>query len=178
MDRSHHYGPGPWIEGGGRADWTSVYYHNADTLGIGFDRTASGSNAVAQYFPPLRERFASRETTADSLLLWFHRVGWDERLRSGRTLWEELVDRYHDGVRTVRWMRQSWTGLEGKIDEERFHDVEAFLRIQEKEARWWRDASILYFQTFSRRAIPEGYELPEYPLEYYLSIRSRYVPGI
>ncbi|MFN4161326.1 MAG: alpha-glucuronidase family glycosyl hydrolase, partial [Stenotrophomonas sp.] len=51
MARGHHYGPGPWVDGGPRADWTSVYYHRADRDGIGFDRTARGSNAVGQYAP-------------------------------------------------------------------------------------------------------------------------------
>src|SRR5213078_1013688 len=64
MARGHHYGPGPWVSAG-RADWTSVYFHRADTLGIGFDRTATGSNAVAQYFAPVRERFASRDSVPD-----------------------------------------------------------------------------------------------------------------
>lgn len=178
MARGHHYGPGPWVEGGPRADWTSVYYHRADTLGIGFDRTASGSNAVEQYAPPLREQFADRDSVPDELLLWFHRVRWDERMRSGRTLWEELVHRYHAGVDTVRGMQRTWDSLEGPIDEPRFRDVQAFLRIQEKEAVWWRDASIAYFQTFSRMPIPDGYEPPAHPLEHYRSIESRFVPGI
>lgn len=178
MARGHHYGPGPWVEGGPRADWTSVYYHRADTLGIGFDRTASGSNAVEQYAPPLHEQFADRDSVPDELLLWFHRVRWDERMRSGRTLWEELVHRYHAGVDTVRGMQRTWDSLEGRIDEPRFRDVQAFLRIQEKEAVWWRDASIAYFQTFSRMPIPDGYEPPAHPLEHYRSIESRFVPGI
>lgn len=177
MARGHHYGPGPWVEGGPRADWTSVYYHRADTLGIGFDRTAAGSNAVSQYSSPLRERFADRDSVPDELLLWFHRVRWDERLRSGRTLWEELVHRYHAGVDTVRSMRRTWDSLEGKIDERRFRDVQAFLRIQEKEAVWWRDASLAYFQTFSRMPIPDGYEPPAHSLEHYMSVQSRFVPG-
>jgi alpha-glucuronidase len=176
MARNHHYGPGPWVSGGPRADWTSVYYHRADTLGIGFDRSPTGSNAVAQYFSPLREHYGNRKTVPDSLLLWFHRVGWDERMRSGRTLWEELLHRYQTGVDSVRQMQKIWSTLQGKIDEERFHDVEAFLKIQEKEARWWRDASVLYFQTFSRRPLPAGYERPEHALEYYMSIVSRF-PG-
>src|SRR5690606_2043496 len=72
MGRSHHYGPAPWVTGG-RADWTSLYYHRADTLAVGFDRTATGSNAVEQYFPAVRDQFASRETVPDELLLWLHR---------------------------------------------------------------------------------------------------------
>ena len=45
MARGPHYGPGPWVSGGPRADWTSVYYNRADSQGIGFDRTSRGSNA-------------------------------------------------------------------------------------------------------------------------------------
>ena len=59
MGRSHHYGPGPWVKGGERADWTSVYYAKAGADGVGFDRTAKGSNAVAQYAPPVGACFAN-----------------------------------------------------------------------------------------------------------------------
>jgi alpha-glucuronidase len=173
MGEGHHYGPAPWVAvrgGRGRADWTSVYYHRADTLGVGFDRTASGSDAVGQYFPPVRDRFARRATVPDSLLLWFHRVRWDERMRSGRTLWEELLARYQAGVDTVRWMRRTWDGLAGRIDAERFRDVQAKLAVQEKEAKWWRDASVLYFQGFSRLPLPPGYEAPARALDHYMKL--------
>jgi alpha-glucuronidase len=176
MGRGHHYGPGPWVTGG-RPDWTSVYYHRADSTGIGFDRSETGSNAVAQYFPPVRDRFASRETVPDSLLLFFHRVRWDERLHTGRMLWDELVHRYHTGVDSVRAMQRTWESLRGRIDDRRFEDVSAFLRIQEMEAVWWRDASILYFQTFSGMPIPEVYERPEHTLDYYRSLVFPYAPG-
>jgi alpha-glucuronidase len=170
MATGHHYGPGPWADGG-RPDWTPSYYHRADTIGIGFDRTAAGSNAVAQYFPPVRDRYASRATVPDSLLLWFHHVRWGERLRSGRTLWEELVLRYSAGVDSVRSMQSSWRTLRDKIDSARFRNVDDFLTIQQKEARWWRDASLQYFQTFARKPVPAGYEAPLHPLEYYLRLR-------
>jgi alpha-glucuronidase len=169
MARGHHYGPGPWVTGG-REDWTSVYYHRADSFAIGFDRTASGSNAAAQYSAPVHARFANRDSVPESLLLWFHRVPWIERLRSGRTLWDELVEHYNAGVDTVRWMRETWNALEGRIDDNRFRRVAAFLRIQEKEAEWWRDASISYFQTFSGMPIPAGYPKPAHPLDFYRSL--------
>ena len=170
MAAGHHYGPGPWVARG-RADWTSVYYHRADTFGIGFDRTASGSGALEQYFPPVRRRWASRDSVPDALLLWFHRVQWSERLRSGRTLWEELVHEYSAGVDSARSLARQWSALEGSIDEARFHDVAAFLAIQEREARWWRDAAIAYFQTFARRPVPAGYTPPAHPLEYYVRLQ-------
>lgn len=177
MAEGHHYGPGPWVDGGPRADWTSVYYHRADANGIGFDRTPTGSNAVGQYCPPLRERLASLATVPESLLLWFHHVPWDHRLRSGRTLWDELVVRYDAGVDYVKGMRTSWRSLEGRIDPERFAEVGAFLGIQEREARWWRDASIAYFRTFSKRPLPDGHAPPPHALEHYRAIEWRYAPG-
>jgi alpha-glucuronidase len=80
-------------------------------------------------------------------------------------------------VDSVRAMQRAWDALEGRVDADRFAETQAFLRIQEQEARWWRDASILYFQTFSRMPIPEGYERPEHTLEHYRSIVNRYVTG-
>ena len=172
MARGHHYGPGPWVTGG-RADQTSVYFNRADSIGLGFDRTATGSNAVRQYLPPLRERFASRDSVPAELLLWFHHVGWRERLRSGRTLWEELLGHYQAGVDSVRWMQRTWDGLEmsGLVDADRFRRVQGFLRIQEAEARWWRDASVLYWQSFSHLPLPPGYEQPAHSLDWYRQLR-------
>jgi alpha-glucuronidase len=178
MARSHHYGPGPWVTGGPRADWTSLYYHRADSAGVGFDRTQSGSNAVSQYFPPVAAIFGSRERVPEKFLLWFHRVPWRERTLSGRTLWDELLVRYQRGVDTVRGMQATWASLSAHVDAERHAQVSAFLRIQEQEARWWRDASVLYFQTFSRMPVPQGYEKPEHDLEYYMKLDKKYVPGI
>ncbi len=177
MARGHHHGPGPWVSGGPRADWTSVYYHRADAAGIGFDRTASGSNAASQYFPPLPESFASLATVPEKYLLFFHHLPWSHRMASGRTLWEELVRRYYGGVETVRRMQATWRSLDGRIDPERYDQARTFLAIQEKEARWWRDACVLYFQAFSGGRIPDGYERPAGTLEQYEAIVKRYVPG-
>ena len=177
MARGHHYGPGPWVSGGQRADWTSVYYHRADAQGIGFDRTSTGSNAVGQYFPPVRDRFADLARVTDDYLLWFHHLPWDYRLSSGRSLWDELTFRYCRGVETVRRMEKTWQGLAKFVDAERFEETRAFLAIQEKEARWWRDASVLYFQTFSKRPIADSCGPPADTLEHYMSISSRYAPG-
>ena len=176
MAWDHHYGPGPWIDSG-RADWTSVYFHRADAEGLGFDRTPSGSDAVAQYAPELGARYASRADCPEALLLWFHHVPWQERLRSGRTLWDELCYRYQAGVEAVRGFQATWAGLSERVDAARAIHVRALLRIQEQEARWWRDACLAYFQTFSRRALPAGVEPPEKTLEEYQRILHHYVPG-
>ena len=178
MARNTHYGPGPWVSGGPRADWTSVYFNRADARGIGFDRTATGSNAVAQYAPPVAARFGDIKQVPDDLLLWFHHVPWDYRMRSGRTLWEELVAHYTQGVKAVIDMRAVWASLAGKIDSERYTQVSAFLAIQEKEARWWRDASIAYWQSLSHLPVPVGDTPPEHDLAYYEALCFPYAPGI
>ncbi|MET0654428.1 MAG: alpha-glucuronidase, partial [Pseudoxanthomonas sp.] len=177
MGRGHHYGPGPWVQGGPRADWTSVYYHRADEEGIGFDRSASGSNAVAQYFPPVAREFGDVRSTPEDFLLWFHHLPWDYRTRSGRPLWDELVFRYTRGVDYVRAMRATWDGLAPYVDTERHAQVAAFLGIQEQEAQWWRDASIAYFQTFSRRPLPAGFAAPARTLDYYKALEFPNAPG-
>jgi alpha-glucuronidase len=177
MAWASHYGPGPWVSGGPRADWTSVYFNKADELGIGFDRTATGSNAVAQYAAPVAHHFGDIKQVPDELLLWFHHVPWDYRMSSGRTVWDELVIHYTQGVRAVSAMRRVWTRLAGKIDADRYAQINTFLRIQEKEAQWWRDANIAYFQSLSHRPLPDGYAPPEHTLDYYESLCFPYAPG-
>ncbi|HEY6642759.1 alpha-glucuronidase family glycosyl hydrolase [Povalibacter sp.] len=177
MDRGHHYGPGPWIEGGPRADWTSVYFHRADARGIGFDRTSAGSNAVSQYAPPLAHIFGDVRRVPEDFLLWFHHVPWDYRTQSGRILWDELVHRYSRGAEHVTEMRKTWQTLQPYVDAERYAQIDAFLAIQAKEARWWRDACIAYFRTFSNRPLPAGYAEPGHSLAYYESLKFPFAPG-
>jgi alpha-glucuronidase len=177
MGRGHHYGPGPWVEGGPRADWTSVYYHRADRGGIGFDRTARGSNAVAQYAAPVAAEFGDPKRCPEKFLLWFHHLPWDYRMRSGRSLWDELVLTYTRGVQSVTGMRKTWATTPPYVDAERHAQVAAFLSIQEQEAKWWRDASIAYFQTFADRPLPAGVAAPEHSLDYYRSLEFPYAPG-
>jgi alpha-glucuronidase len=177
MAEGHHYGPQPWFDGGKRADWTPVYFHRADAQGIGFDRSASGSNAVAQYSGPVAAQFGDLQRVSDDYLLWFHHVPWGHRMRSGRTLWDELVYRYTHGVDVVREMRKTWDEVGPLVDAERRDQVAAFLRIQEKEARWWRDACIAYFQSISQRPLPAGLSPPEHPLDYYKTLSFPYAPG-
>lgn len=178
MGWDHHYGPGPWIKNKPRADWTSVYYHQADSLGIGFDRTATGSDAVAQYFPPVASKFSNLETCPEEYLLWFHHLPWDYKLKSGRTLWEELVTHYYLGAEQVKVMQANWESLEGKVDSEWHRSVTQLLAIQYEEAVWWRNACVLYFQSFSKRPIPTHFPKPAHDLEYYEKLEFKYVPGI
>jgi alpha-glucuronidase len=162
----HHYGPEPWGDyKGGRPDWSPVYYHQADAQGLGFNRTKTGSNAVSQYFPPLNERYGNISTCPENLILWFHHVPWDYTMKDGKTLWDELCYTYDSGVKKVRDYQKTWDKMEPYIDEQRFADVQSKLRIQSKDAVWWKDACLLYFQTFSKKPIPYDIERPVHELE-------------
>ncbi len=172
MGYNHHFGPGPWVNRG-RADWTSVYYHRADSTGIGFDRTPTGSNATSQYFKPVADKFNNPETCPDEYLLWFHHLPWDYRMKSGKTLWNELCLHYYAGVDGVKEMQKEWNSLQGEIDKEEFETVKAKINTQIKVAEWWRNSCVLYFQQFSKMPIPAGLEKPAESLQFYQNIDYR-----
>ena len=56
-------------------------------------------------------------------------------------------------------MRKTWTALAPYVDAERYAQTAAFLAIQEKEAQWWRDATLAYFQSLSGKPFPSGTRL-------------------
>ena len=177
MATGHHYGPGPWVSDLARPEWNPTYYHQADADGIGFDRTATGSDAVDQYGPEVAARFADPATVEDADLLWFHHVPWEHRMRSGRTLWRELAARYDRGVATVADMRATWASLSDYVDAERFDEVSQMLAIQQDEAQWWRDASLAYFSDVSGRPLPDGVEPPALSLDDYEAMSFPLAPG-
>ncbi|RYE03683.1 MAG: alpha-glucuronidase [Sphingomonadales bacterium] len=177
MATGHHYGPGPWVADLARPEWNPVYYHRADANGIGFDRTKTGSDALSQYAPEVAKLWGDPRKVPENLLLWFHHVPWDRKMQSGRTLWDELVVRYDAGVDAVAAMQARWEGLKDKVDARRWAEVRDFLAIQHQEAKWWRDASIAYFQSISKRPLPAGHAAPAHDLEYYKAINNRYAPG-
>jgi alpha-glucuronidase len=167
MGTDHHYGPAPWVNDLSRAEWNPFYYHKANQQGVGFDRSASGSNAVEQYADAVAAKFGNRESVPDDYLLFFHRVGWQETLGSGRTLWDELVYRYSRGVDDVGKMRTAWEGVSARIDSQRFNEVQRFLEIQHYEARWWRDACLSYFGQVASLSVPSAYSPPASSLSTY-----------
>lgn len=178
FDTGHHYGPGPWVDNLSRPEWNPVYYHKADSLGIGFDRTKTGSDALSQYAPEIEKKFSDLKTCPEEYLLWFHHVPWNHKLKSGRTLWDGLGIKYQEGVDQVREMIKTWNAMEPYVDEFRHHQVSMLLDIQLKEAKWWKDACMLYFQTYSKMDFPEEMESPEKTLEQYKSLQFPYAPGI
>lgn len=169
---NHHYGPEPWYSPRGvRADWTPPYYHKADNIGLGFDRTLKGSANVKQYTEELCRLYNDINTCPENLLTWFHHVPWDHRMKSGRTFWEELCHKYDDGVREARHFLVVWDAMQSYVDSQRFDEIQRKLRIQARDSEWWRDACLLYFQTFAHRPIPQDMEHPVHNLDEMMKFR-------
>lgn len=168
---NHHYGPEPWLSEAGREDWTSVYYHKADSIGLGFNRTITGSDAVSQYFTPLSNIYNDISTCPENLLLWFHHIPWNYKMNDGKTMWDALCYKYDSGVQQVREYQKVWDRMEQYIDYRRFEEVQSKLKIQARDAVWWRDACLLYFQTFSKKPIPYELERPIYELDDLMKIK-------
>ena len=163
MNYDTHNGPEPWHHD---PVWSAFDYHKASESGIGVDRTRTGSNAVGQYHQPLSEELNNIKTCPPQFLLWFHRVAWDYKMPSGNTLWNDMIEYYYRGVDEVRQMQTIWNSLDGQIDKKRFIHVQSLLKLQEKEAIWWRDGCVLFFQQYSKMSIPSMYEQPKHSLEY------------
>ena len=163
---THHYGPEPWYAPKGlRADWTPPYYHKADSIGMGFDRTLTGTANVRQYPEALCRLYNDINTCPENLITWFHHVPWDHKMKSGRTFWDELCHQYDEGVHEARHFLTVWDAMQPYVDAQRFSEVQRKLRIQARDAEWWRDACLLYFQTFSHRPIPQDMEHPVHNLD-------------
>ncbi len=149
----NHYAPMPQTARAARRDWTAVYYHQAAADGIGFDRTKTGSNSVAQYFPPLCDTLENIATCPEKFLLWFHRCPWDYRMKSGKTLWQELCADYYQGAAEAAALAATWASLADKIDSARHKHVADRMAIQTADSAKWRDQILAYFQQFSKLPI-------------------------
>jgi alpha-glucuronidase len=149
-----HYAPVPGNARASRADWTATYYHQASEDGLGFDRTKRGDRAVEQYAPSVCDLFNDIARCPEKYLLWFHHCAWDYRMKSQKTLWEELCAKYQQGAQQAAQLNQKWQLLEGRIDSRRHREVAERLAIQVADSAKWSDEILQYFARFSKRPIP------------------------
>lgn len=155
----HHYGPEPdGFKAEYPLEWCPVYYHQADSNGIGFNRSSDGTDAVGQYPEPYRSLYDNLATCPEENLLWFHHVPWNYRMKSGSTLWEELCMRYNMGVSMVETYRDYWHTSTKEYMKDHITEWEmtdSLLNVQLTSAKEWRDVCLKYFQTFSKMNIDE-----------------------
>ena len=147
-----HYGPEPdGYNPHVPYEWCPVYYHQANNDSIGFNRTHTGSNATAQYREPYCTLYDNINTCPERYLLWFHRVPWSYRLKSGRTVLEEMDYRYARGVKEVEDFIRIWNEAKPNIDEQRWQEVDARLQHQLENAKEWQKVCMNYFSSFTKK---------------------------
>ncbi len=148
----HHYGPEP---DGNQPhfpdEWKPVYYHKADSAGIGFDRSSKGTDAVSQYREPYRSMYDNLNTCPEEYLLWFHHVAWDYRMKDGNTLWDNIQKHYNHGVAEVEDFVNIWHNLKPQVDEQRYNDVDKRLQKHLENARERRDVCLGYFGKYAKK---------------------------
>ena len=151
----HHYGPEPdGFKAEYPIEWCPVYYHKADAQGVGFDRSSKGSDAVSQYRKPLNEIYNDLQTCPEEYLLWFHHVPWNYQMRSGLTLWQEMQEKYNNGVRDVERFCLVWDNMKPYFqnDMQRWNEVKARMDHQLENAREWHDVCLKYFGSFANQS--------------------------
>jgi alpha-glucuronidase len=148
----HHYGPEPdGFIASYPLEWCPVYYHKADTQGVGFDRSSKGTDAVGQYPEPYRSMYDNIATCPEEYLLWFHHVPWTYKMKSGSTLWQELCMKYNMGVAMVEVYRDFWhTSAKQymKGHEQEWQHTDSLLNVQLENAKEWRNTCLKYFQNY------------------------------
>ncbi len=179
----HHYGPEPWYAPRGvREDWVPPFYHRADSIGLGFNRSNHeesclkgnvGSNNASQYPEPLCTLYNNMGTCPENLILWFHHVPWDYTMSNGLSLWDNLCYTYDRGVRQANEFVKTWETMKPYVPAEQFREQQWRFERQAKDAQWWRDACLLYFQTFSHRPLPPDSPAFHFTLEQVMNYHLR-----
>ena len=143
---NHHYGPSP--EGYEYSKWGT--YHRADSKAIGIDRTIKGTGYAAQYDPYLSKLYSDLKTCPEELLLFFHRLPYDHRMKCGRSLIQYIYDEHFEGVEAVERFIETWCNtLQPLLPESAYKSVAKRFELQLDNAREWRDVINTYFYRLS-----------------------------
>ncbi|GAB3425383.1 alpha-glucuronidase family glycosyl hydrolase [Flindersiella endophytica] len=138
-----HFDPAPTT--------TQNLSHHTTAEGTGFDRTAAtGSGFTGLYAEHWQQIYGSLEQCPDELLLFMHWVPYGHRLRSGKTVIQQIYDSHFAGYERVLAFRQAWSGLAGLVDRSRHADIAATFDEHVAHAELWRDTIVAYFFGWSR----------------------------
>ncbi len=130
-----HYGPSP--EGYEYDRWGT--YHKATCREIGVERGPEGTGFTEQYGQELGQMYAGIDSCPEELLLFFHRLSYDYRMKDGRTLLQRIYDDHFSGCAAAEAMAEAWDALEGLIPANVFLRVRERFAEQVRSAREWRD---------------------------------------
>lgn len=141
VNPNYHYGPN--VDGYEYSRWGC--YHRASFDGIGIDRSPTGSAFCNQYAPPLAKMYADIKTCPEELLLFFHHVPYDYRLKGGETLIQHIYDTHFEGAEDAAKFYDDIVMLKPYLDEAVYKRLEERFAHQKEHACEWRDVINTYF---------------------------------
>ena len=137
----NHYGVA--VEASERNGWGQ--WHFADEKGVGMERTRNGTGYTGQYRPAVMRRYESLSECPDDLVLFMHHVPYTHVLHSGKTVIQSIYDSHYEGAESVAGYVRRWKLLQGRLDEQRFQQIQTQLEYQAGQAEVWRDAVVNWF---------------------------------
>ena len=143
-----HYGPNP---SGYEYDLWGTY-HKADRNAVGIDRTPTGTGYLDQYPENIRRKYEDPATCPDLLLLFYHRLPYDYRMRDGRTLIQRIYDDHFEGLGEARTMAEKMLALPFPDPDARV--IRERMKRQLYNAREWCDIINTFFHRLS--GIPDA----------------------
>lgn len=143
---NHHYSPS--VEGYEFDMWGT--YHYSDRNGLGVDRTvATGTGYTSQYYTENFEMYEDVETCPDELLLFFHHLPYEHKLKNGSSLIQHIYDKHFEGYDRVVEYQNKWKSLKNEVDKDSYENVKILLEEQLRSAREWRDQINTYYYRHS-----------------------------
>ena len=138
-----HYGPSPY---GYEFDvWGT--YTRADRDAVGTDRTKTGTGLTEQYPEEQKALYSDSSSCPDELLLFFHRLPYNWRMRDGRTLIQRIYDDHFEGCDEAQKMQKILAGL--SLPEPDAQEAAERMNLQLLNAREWRDVINTFFYRLS-----------------------------
>ncbi|MHC5228663.1 alpha-glucuronidase [Enterococcus sp. LJL99] len=150
---NHHYGPD--IDGYEYDRWGT--YHFADRNGIGVERTVkNGTGYTRQYSEARFMEYEDLATCPDELVLFFHHLAYDHKLKSGKTVIQHIYDTHFEGYEKVKEYMEIWRNLKPHLDEISYQNVYERLKEQQRSARDWKDQVNTYF--YRKSGVPDQHK--------------------
>lgn len=146
-----HYHYGPSVDGYEYSRWGT--YHRADHHAIGVDRTDKGTGYAQQYYKKNAEMYNDPDTCPEELLLFFHRVPYTRKLKSGKTLIQHIYDSHFEGADEAKELAAKWDSIKNEVPSDVYERVAERFKLQIENANEWRDQINSYF--YRKTDIPD-----------------------
>ena len=142
---NNHYGPS--VDGYEYDRWGT--YHRASHRGLGVERGRTGTDYCRQYNEPLCSLYENVDTCPDELVLFFHRLPYTHRLKSGKTVIQHIYDTHFEGAEMAEGFLSKLEAIKNLLPEDAYERMHARLTHQMEHSKDWRDIINTYFHRIS-----------------------------